>query len=119
MSDQEIAYDISTYKPGKFQYLMAEPFAEKLWGFLANKTSINLMVKAVMENKPAIYYLLETIEQSFDEQFTSQNFDLDEIAVFVNNMIKQIMELSGYSNTACGICRNARFIKSSGMYVKK
>ena len=37
--------DISNYTPGRFAYLMDEPFATELWEFISNKEQTNKMTK--------------------------------------------------------------------------
>lgn len=106
----------STYQGGRFEYLLTEPFTKELWEFLADKDSIYHMVSAVNEGKPAIWPLLDEIESRFGRYITSEDFPDDDVEIMINNMIKQIMECTGYEHVACGMLRHARYIKLSGVY---
>lgn len=108
----------SKYIPGKFEYLMKEPFTQELWNQLTNHVNMQLMIQAASENKPAIQYLLKNIENEFDNYLSSNNYPDGEVEVLINNMIKQIMMSMGYEHIACGFIREARYIKSSGIYSK-
>jgi hypothetical protein len=109
----------SHYQPGKFGYLTKESFAIDIWKTLTLPENLVLMIRATQENKPAIHYLLETIETDFGEYLGSKNYPADDVGVFINNMIKQLMKLMGYEHIACGICPTARYIKSSGLYTNQ
>jgi hypothetical protein len=109
----------SFYKGGPFEYLLKEPFAQELWEYLSNKSNIALMVEAANNGKPPLWPLLEYVEANFGEFITSELFPGDDVEIMVNNMIKQIMEYSGYEHAACGMLRHARYIKLSGVYNKK
>ena len=113
------AMDIKLYKPGRFAYLMEKPFAKELWAYLTADKRIKLMLSATEEGKPAIQFFLTELESQFEEHLTSLEYPEEEISVLVNNMIKQILELKGYEHLACGICRNGRYFKSSGLYTRK
>jgi len=104
------------YTPGRFAYLMEEPFTAELWAFLNEAASIRAMTRATANGQPAIAPLLPDIEQRFAGHLASPRLPAEEVAVLTNNMIKQIMESRGYEHAACGICRNSRFFKSSGLY---
>ncbi len=110
--------DISHYKPGRFEYLMKEPFAEELWHFLSDEMHIALMLRATGEGLPAIEYILDELEERFEECLKSEEYPEEEVGVFANNMIKQIMEYHGYAYSACGFCPSSRFINMSGVYQK-
>ncbi len=111
--------DFEDYKPGRFEYLTKYPFARSIWDFLITNDSINLMSKAVSDNKPAIFYLLEKIESDFGTWLSSKEFPGDDVCVLVNNMILQIMESRGYEHFSCGLMPSAKYIKSSGVYREK
>lgn len=103
------------YTPGRFAYLMENAFAGEMWAFLTDDSHLQQMLAAVAKGKLAIEPLLPEIEQRFAEPLASPFYPPEEVAVFVNNMIKQIMEQCGYEHSACGICRG-RFFKMSGVY---
>ena len=111
--------NINNYKPGRFASLLEEPFAKDLWNFLASSERINLMVSAIKAGKPAIEPFLSELESAFDTYFSSTDYPDEEICVLANNMIKQILALKGYEHTACGICHNGKYFKSSGLFQKK
>ena len=111
--------DINKYKPGRFAYLLEEPFAEDLWNFLACDKRINLMILAIKEGKPAIEPFLSELESKFDKFFSSTDYPDEEICILANNMIKQLLEMKGYEHVACGICHHGKYFKSSGLYQKK
>jgi hypothetical protein len=89
-----------------------------LWEFLADENQINAMIASVEAGLPAIKPLLEVVESLMAPVFSNSRFAGSEIDVFINNQVKQIMELCGYENCACGMLREARFVKMSGMYKK-
>ena len=97
---------------------MGEKFAQDMWRFIADETSIAAMLDAAAKGHPAIWPLLDTLESRFEKQLLSNKYPRDEICVLANNMIKQIMEHLGYEHCACGLCRNRRFFRSSGVYRK-
>ena len=68
---------------------------------------------------PAIEPLLSDIESRFEESLASSEYPDEEIAVLVNNMIKQILEMRGFEHMACWLCRQGRYFKSSGVYRKR
>ncbi|MFP4415961.1 MAG: hypothetical protein ACOC41_03295 [Chitinivibrionales bacterium] len=109
---------ISEYKPGRFEYLMNEPFARDAWGYLSDPVSIQQMLCATVRGLPAIQPLLDEIESKFAQVFKSETYPDEEITILFNNMIKQIMEMHGFRHSACGLCRGGRFFKSSGLYTK-
>jgi hypothetical protein len=111
--------DIKQYKPGRFAYLMAKPFVQELWNFLSDKRRVRLMVSASKKVKPAIWPFLEDLESRFGEFFSSSEYPKEEICVLTNNMIKQILEMKGFEHCACGLCRQGRYFKSSGVYRKR
>ena len=108
--------DIGNYRPGRFEYLMKEPFVRELWAYLTGSGSIHAMIAATKRGEPAIMPLISEIERQFAEELTSSAYPEDDVVVLVNNMIKQIMEQNGYEHAACGICRATNIIKSSGIY---
>lgn len=110
--------DIKDYIPGRFGYLMEKPFARNLWNFLADETRIKLMISASESNKPAIEPFLADLESHFEDPLSSPDYPDEEISVFANNMIKQILERNGYEYVGCSRCRG-RYIKSSGLYQKQ
>ena len=107
---------ISDYKAGRFTYIMKDDWAIELWDFLSNPEQIISMITATNENKPAIFPLLSRIEKQFRPYLQSSKYNEDDAVVFVNNMIKQIMEYQGYEHSACGLCPQADIIKVSGLY---
>jgi hypothetical protein len=111
--------DIKAYKPGRFAYLMNLPFARELWGFLADDSRVQKMLFASNKGKPAIEPLLSEIENRFEEPLASKDYPGEEIAVFINNMIRQVLEMSGYELLACAKIPAGRYIKSSGLFCKR
>lgn len=111
--------DINKYSPGRFTYLMKENFTQDLWDYLSSDTRISQMITAIKNNKPAIEPFLLDLESKFETCLSSKAYPDEEICILANNMIKQILELKGYEHIACGICPQAHFIKTSGMYQKK
>lgn len=111
--------DITRYNPGRFAYLMHEPFATFAWEYFSAPAQIDRMIDATEGGQPAIEPLLEEVESRFSEQLSSTHYPGEEIAIFFNNMIKQIMEMYDFEHAACGLCRGARFFRSSGFYRKK
>lgn len=110
--------DIKTYNPGRFAYLMEKPFSHDLWHFLTDEKRIKLMVSASELNRLAIEPVLGDLELRFDEYLSSPDYPEEEISVFANNMIKQILEKNGYEYVACGRCKG-RYFKSSGLFQKQ
>jgi hypothetical protein len=110
--------DIKNYNPGRFTYLMEQPFVHDLWHFLTDENRIRLMVSATEFNKLAIEPFLAELESQFEKQLSNPDYPKEEISVFANNMIKQVLERNGYEYVACGRCEG-RFIKSSGLYRKQ
>ena len=108
--------DIKDYKPGRFAYLMDRPFVRELWEFITDDGRVQSMLAAAAAGKPAIEPLLADIETRFEEHLGSAEYPAEEIAVLVNSMIRQVLEKSGYEFIACGMCRNGRYIKSSGLF---
>lgn len=108
-------HDRKTYTPGRFAYLMENAFAGDLWAFLTNDSHLQQMLASVAKEKPAIEPLLPEIELRFAEPLASPLYPPEDVAVFINNMIRQIMEQCGYEHSACGICRG-RFFTMSGLY---
>jgi hypothetical protein len=111
--------DIKDYAPGRFAPLMERPFAHDLWGFCADDARVRRMCAAADAGRPAIEPVLVEIESAFGTLLSSPEFPPEEIAVFINNMIKHILETSGYDYIACAQCRTGRHIKSSGLFLKR
>ena len=111
--------DIKYYEPGRFSYLMAKPFVQELWNFLSNESRVKRMISASQDVKPAIWPFLADLESRFGEFFSSSEYPKEEICVLANNMIKQILEMQGFEHFACGLCRQGRYFKSSGVYRKR
>jgi len=107
-----------SYSPGRFAYLMDEPFAKQVWEYLSDDKQVYRMIAATEKNIPAIQPLLPEIETRFGEYLSSPEFPGDDVMVMVNNMIKQLLEMRGYEHFACGICRDCTHFKSSGLYKK-
>jgi hypothetical protein len=97
---------------------MEQPFAAELWHFLTSHKQISGMASATALGKPAIVPLLDEIASRFGAQCESPEFPPEEVTVFINNMIKQIMERSGYKYVGCGIIRGSRHFKNSGVFEK-
>jgi hypothetical protein len=97
---------------------MQQPFAAELWHFLTARKRISGMASATADGKPAIVPLIDEIESKFGTHCESREFPHEEVTTFINNMIKQIMEHSGYKYVGCGIIRGARYFKNSGVYQK-
>ncbi len=116
---QPSSLDINTYSPGRFAYLMETPFAKNLWAFLTDARNLRLMLSAAESGKPAIFHLHREIESRFGHDLASTDYRDDDAVVLVNNMIKQIMIKCGYEHIACGILKDGKFIKSSGVYAKR
>lgn len=111
--------DIKCYNPGRFTSLMEKPFVRELWDFLTDENNINLMISATQAAKPAIWPILAELETRFEEHLSSPEYPKEEICVLINNMIKQIFEMQGLEHMACGLCRQGRYFKSSGVYRKR
>jgi hypothetical protein len=112
-------FDIKNYKAGRFAYLMEKPFAKELWEYVASEKNVSAMLVAADSGKPAIEPLLADIESRFGPLLASAEYPDEEIEVFINNMIRQLCELSGYELVACGLVRNSKYIKSSGLFKKR
>lgn len=110
--------DILHYKPGRFEYLMKDPYVIELWSFLSDEEQIGKMLRATEKELPAIEYFLDELEERFDEYLKSDKYRDDDAIVLVNNMIKQIMEHHGYVHAACGVCSSAKYIINSGVYIR-
>ena len=110
--------DFGLYKPGRFAYLVAEPFARELWDYLTTPEHLDAMIRAIAEGLPAIDPLLGEIETRFAEALGSDEYEGDDVAVLCNNMILQILDGLGYEHAACGLCPGGRYIKMSGVYRK-
>ncbi len=106
------------YKPGRFAYLFEKQFGSKLWEFLSSPQQVQLMLEAVEQGRPAILPLLHIIEDEYEEHLSSSEYPQEEVAVFINNMVKQILESKGHEHIGCGLCRG-QYIKVSGMYRHK
>jgi hypothetical protein len=111
--------DMRHYKPGRFAYLMEKPFVKELWHFLTDENRVELMFSASQAVKPAIGPFLADLESRFGGFLSSPEYPKEEICVLVNNMIKQILEIQGFEHIACGLCRQGRYFKSSGVYRKR
>jgi len=109
----------SSYVGGHFEYLLTEPFAKEIWNYFTKSENMRLMLDAVNNKKPALWYHLEYIEANYGRYIESNDFPDDDVQVMINNMIKQIMEKLGYEHIACGMLRHAKYIKLSGVYTKK
>jgi hypothetical protein len=114
-----IRYPFTAYHPGRFSGLAGQPFARELWHYLADDETINTMVASAESGKPPILPLLDTIESRWETVLSNPLYAEQEIDVFINNQIKQIMELTGFENTGCSRIPDARFISLSGIYQKK
>jgi hypothetical protein len=108
--------DISNYKPGRFAYLMDEPFAAELWEFISDEKQTDKMFSATEQGLPAIEFLHEELETKFEVYLKSKDFPEEDVGIFANNMIKQIMQYHGYNYIACGLCPAGKYIKMSGVY---
>ncbi len=111
--------DISNYRPGRFAYLMDEPFALELWKFISDDKQTNRMFEATAKNLPAIEFLLNELEEKFEPYLTSDDYPEEDVGILANNMIKQIMHYHDYEYTACALCPDGKYIKMSGLYIKK
>lgn len=107
------------YQPGRFEYLMKEPFTVELWNYLKTEQSIESMISSTKQKKPAIDLLLSELESSFGEFLDSGKCFNDDSVVMVNNMIKQIMDQLGFEHKGCSLYPEARYVKSSGIYEKR
>jgi hypothetical protein len=114
-----MSLDKNLYEPGRFQYLWEKDFSSDIWKFLTSESSIQSMINATSQGKAAITDLLYDIEIKFGEQLNSSDYSGDDVAVFINNMIKQIMLHRGYEHIGCGLCSQAKFFNSSGLYKKQ
>ncbi|MFW5785485.1 MAG: hypothetical protein ACOCW1_04795 [Chitinispirillaceae bacterium] len=103
------------YRPGRFSYLFQKPFGERLWNYLSAEPQVQVMIEAVKDSQPALKPLLDTIECEYEEHLASKEYPEDDVSVFINNMIKQILEHHGYEHVGCGLCRG-RFFRASGVY---
>ncbi|MFP4164435.1 MAG: hypothetical protein ACLFQB_09270 [Chitinispirillaceae bacterium] len=103
------------YEPGRFSYLFEKTFGERLWKYLSAEPQVKELIEAVKNGQPAIKPLLGTIESEYEEHLASKDYPKEEVSVFINNMIKQILEQRGYEHVGCGLCRG-RFFKASGVY---
>jgi hypothetical protein len=108
--------DISNYKPGRFAYLMDELFAAELWKFLSDEKQTNKMFSAIEQGLPAIEFLHEELETKFEVHLKSADYPEEDVGIFANNMIKQILQYHGYTYVACGLCPAGKYIKMSGVY---
>lgn len=106
---------ILKYQPGRFIYLFEKPFGERLWSYLSAEPQVKVMIEAVKDGQPALKPLLDTIESEYEEHLASKDYPEEDVSVFINNMIKQILEHNGYEHVGCGLCRG-RFFKASGVY---
>jgi hypothetical protein len=114
-----MSVDISNYTPGRFAYLMDEPFSLELWKFLSDEQQTSKMLEATAQNLPAIEFLLNELEEKFEPYLTSDDYPEEDVGILANNMIKQIMQYHGYEYTACALCPDGKSIKMSGLYIKK
>ncbi len=108
--------DISEYVPGRFAYLMGESFALEAWDYLSEPSRVERMIHATRRGAPAIEPLLQELETEFAHVLKSESYPPQEITVFFNNMIKQLMEMHGFVHAACGLCPGGRYFRSSGMF---
>ena len=113
-----MSLDISNYKPGRFDYLMSEPFTAELWKFLSDKAKIDKMFLATNQSLPAIEFILVELEEKFGDYLQSKDYPEEDVGILANNMIKQIMQYHGYIYTACALCPDGKYIKMSGFYTK-
>jgi hypothetical protein len=107
------------YSPGRFGPLMQLPLARDLWDFLADDGRVRLMLDASDRGRPAIEPLRIETESRFGDVLSSPEYPREEIATFINNMVKHILEASGYEFVACFMSPSARYIKSSGLFRKR
>ncbi len=105
------------YDPGRFSHLYNLPEGKKIWQFLTSEKQLDLMTAAVQENSTPITPLLHSLEGEFADLFSSEEYPADDVATFVNNMIKQILIQRGFEHVGCGFC-NGRFVKNSGVFGK-
>lgn len=111
--------DFKTYKPGRFAHLMKKHFVREMWDYITDDSRVQTMIAASSEGKPAIGPVLSDIETRFEEHLASKEYPDEEIAVLVNNMLRQVLEKSGFKLIACALCPGARYIKSSGLFAKR
>jgi hypothetical protein len=97
---------------------MDEPFTEELWGFLSNQKQTDKIFKATEQNLPAIEFILNELEENFEDCLKSEDYPEEDVGIFANNIIKQIMQYHGYTYMACGLCPAGRYIKMSGVYTR-
>lgn len=107
------------YQPGRFEYLMNEPFAVEIWNYLKTERIIELMINSTKQKRPAVDLFLSELESSYGEFLNSGKGINDDPIVMVNNMIKQIMDQLGYEHKGCSLYPEARYIKSSGIFEKR
>jgi len=111
-----MSLDISNYTPGRFAYLMYEPFTLELWKFLSDEKQTAKMFEATAQCLPAIEFLLKELEEKFEPYLKSVDYPEEDVGILANNMIKQIMQYHGYAYTACALCPDGNYIKMSGFY---
>ena len=111
-----MAIDISNYTPGRFAYLMDEPFSLELWQFLSDEQQTSKMFEATTQGLPAIEFLINELEKKFEPYLTSDDYPEEDVGILANNMIKQIMQYHCYTYIACGLCPAGKYIKMSGVY---
>lgn len=81
------------------------------------------MIQATVVGKTAIAPLTETLDKSFTHQlehfpFADLDTSPDDFKIFVNNMVKQIMEWEGYEHSGCGMLPGNPWVNLSGVYSK-
>jgi hypothetical protein len=106
------------YNPGHFSYLWDYPFSKDIWAFLTHEPHIAAMHLTSRSGLAAITPLLAQIELNWQEVLENPTFPPEEVATFINNMVKQIMEQTGFEFVACGMCKEGKYIKKSGVYLK-
>ncbi|MDG5813569.1 hypothetical protein QA601_00615 [Chitinispirillales bacterium ANBcel5] len=103
------------YRSERFSHLYNTSTGKDLWSFLSSPQQIKRMQSEVNTGNAPIKALLTELETRFLTFFTAGDNESGEVAVFINNMLKQLFEHLGYTHTGCARC-NGKFIKSTGIF---
>lgn len=113
-------YPFELYTPSeRFAPHVNSDLAHEMWACVSRQESIDRMITAINEGKPAVTYMDSELHARFSELLKDHGELEPELKILCMNMMKQLLEHLGYEHTACAICSQGEFVKSAGIFSKK
>ena len=113
-------YSFDIYKPSdRFAPHVSLDLAHEMWSCVSRQESIDRMISAINEGKPAVTYMDKELHERFSETLKEHGELEPELRILCMNMMKQLLEHLGYEHIACALCSSGEFLKSAGIFQKR